>query len=95
MIFKEDQKMSFENENEGYVAHKKAGEPKLVGEGKSYKDWTKAADDAYQRVQKAKSDRNAANKEFTQKDTKEKGVKFYDKKGSGRLVNGRKVYDRR
>jgi len=26
-------------------------------------------------------------------DTKRKGVKFYDKKGTGRLKDGKKIYD--
>ena len=48
-----------------------------------------------QRIRDAKEKRREQQKksEKLYLDTKRKGVKFYDKKGSGRLKDGKKVYD--
>ena len=48
-----------------------------------------------QRIRDAKERRREQQKksEKLYMDTKRKGVKFYDKKGSGRLKDGKKVYD--
>ena len=48
-----------------------------------------------QRIRDAKERRREQQKksEKLYMDTKKKGVKFYDKKGSGRLKDGKKVYD--
>ena len=48
-----------------------------------------------QRIRDAKEKRREQQKksEKLYMDTKKKGVKFYDKKGSGRLKDGKKVYD--
>ena len=47
------------------------------------------------RIRDAKERARARNKEQDQlsMDTKRKGVKFYDKKGSGRIKKGKKIYD--
>ncbi len=46
---------------------------------------------ARDRQKKKISDRKKKDAQYT--DTRKHGVKFYDKKGSGRLVGGRKKYD--
>ena len=46
---------------------------------------------ARDRLKKKQDDRKKKDAEFV--DRVKKGVKFYDKKGSGRIVKGRKVYD--
>ena len=48
-----------------------------------------------ERIRDAKERARARKKEQDQlsMDTKRKGVKFYDKKGSGRIKKGRKIYD--
>ena len=48
-----------------------------------------------ERIRDAKERARARKKEQDQlsKDTKRKGVKFYDKKGSGRIKKGKKIYD--
>ena len=48
-----------------------------------------------QRVRDAKERRREQQKksEKLYMDTKKKGVKFYDKKGTGRLKDGKKIYD--
>ena len=47
------------------------------------------------RIRDAKERARATKKEQDQlsMDTKRKGVKFYDKKGSGRIKKGKKIYD--
>ena len=48
-----------------------------------------------QRIRDAKEKRREQQKKSEKLyiDTKKKGVKFYDKKGSGRLKDGKKIYD--
>ena len=48
-----------------------------------------------QRIRDAKERRREQQKksEKLYMDTKKKGVKFYDKKGTGRLKDGKKIYD--
>ena len=48
-----------------------------------------------ERIRDAKERARAKKKEKDQlsMDTKRKGVKFYDKKGSGRIKKGKKIYD--
>ena len=48
-----------------------------------------------ERIRDAKERARARKKEQDQlsMDTKRKGVKFYDKKGSGRIKQGKKIYD--
>ena len=48
-----------------------------------------------ERISDAKERARARKKEQDQlsMDTKRKGVKFYDKKGSGRIKKGKKIYD--
>ena len=44
------------SKNEGDVAHKKAGGPKLVGEGISFSGWRKKASDSMKKTAKKKHD---------------------------------------
>ncbi len=89
MIFKEDQKMS----NEKAAAEKKAGGPKLIGEDiGSFKEYMANVQAAKKRQKDKQETRKA--KDATYVDRLRKGIKFYDKKGSGRLVKGKKVYDK-
>ena len=57
----------------------------------SYKDFMKDKEKTQERLAKKISDRKEKDKLFV--DIKKKGIKFYDKKGSGRIQGGRKVYD--
>ena len=51
----------------------------------------KDKEQAKARLDKKISDRKQKDKLFV--DIKKRGIKFYDKKGSGRIQGGRKVYD--
>ena len=62
-----------------------------LNEVASYKEFMKDKEQAKARLDKKISDRKDKDKLFV--DIKKKGIKFYDKKGSGRLQGGRKVYD--
>ena len=56
----------------------------------SYKKFMADAQAAKDRLKKKIEDRKKKDAQYV--DTKKHGVKFYDKKGSGRIVKGRKVY---
>ena len=62
-----------------------------LNEVASYKEFMKDKEQAKARLDKKISDRKQKDKLFV--DIKKKGIKFYDKKGSGRIQSGRKVYD--
>ena len=72
--------------------HKGLPEKKTVDEEASYKDFTKRAREASARVNKERQDRKDANAKSAYKDRVTKGVRFYDKKGSGHIKDGKKVY---
>jgi hypothetical protein len=55
---------------------------------RSFMDQAQAARD---RVKKKQEERKKKDAQFA--DTKKHGIKFYDKKGSGRIVKGKKVYN--
>ena len=63
---------------------------KKIKEDVGYKAFIKQAQDARERVKKR--DEVKKNKDAQFVDTKKHGVKFYDKKGSGRIVKGKKIY---
>jgi len=73
--------------------HKDLPDKKITKESLSYHHFVKKA--------KESSDRMKSNKERSiemaaasaYKDKKGKGIKFYDKKGAGRIKGGKKVYD--
>ena len=62
-----------------------------LNEVASYKEFMKDKEQAKARLDKKISDRKQKDKLFV--DIKKKGIKFYDKKGSGRIKGGRKLYD--
>ena len=62
-----------------------------LNEVASYKEFMKDKEKTQERLAKKISDRKEKDKLFV--DIKKKGIKFYDKKGSGRIQGGRKVYD--
>ena len=62
-----------------------------LNEVASYKEFMKDKEKTQERLAKKISDRKEKDKLFV--DIKKKGIKFYDKKGSGRIKGGRKVYD--
>ena len=57
----------------------------------SYKKFMADAQAAKDRLKKKIEDRKKKDAQLV--DTKQKGVRFYDKKGKGRIVKGRKIYD--
>jgi len=74
------------------IGSKKKHDKPAIKEEKGYKEWQKAAREAHAKVKKAKLDQHKKNAEDLYKDRK-KGIPFYDKKGSGRIIKGRKVYN--
>ena len=71
----------------------KGKKPKNFKEQISYRDFTKKSREASERMKRDKEKRAEINAMAAYKDKKTKGIKFYDKKGSGRIKGGRKVYD--
>ena len=60
-------------------------------EGTSYKSFMADVQSAKDRLKKKVEDRKKKDAQFV--DTRSKGVRFYDKKGKGRIVKGKKIYD--
>ena len=73
--------------------HKGLPEKKKIKEQVSYIQFTKKAKESSARVAKNKERQREMNAMAAYKDKKEKGIKFYDKKGTGRIKAGKKVYD--
>ena len=71
----------------------KGKKPKDFKEDLTYRDFVKKSRDASARMKKDKEKRAEMNAMSAYRDKKEKGIKFYDKKGSGRIKAGKKVYD--
>ena len=72
---------------------KKMEEQQKINEDiSSYKDFMKSVQAAKER--KAKKQQTRKVKDAAYVDRLRKGIKFYDSKGSGRLVKGKKVYDK-
>ena len=67
--------------------------PKDFKEDLTYRDFIKKSRESSERMKKDKTKRAEINAMSAYKDKKEKGIKFYDKKGSGRIKAGKKVYD--
>ena len=59
--------------------------------GQFYNRAKEAMADAQRKKEKAA--KNKALSDKTSSDTRKHGIKFYDKKGAGRIVKGKKVYD--
>ena len=73
--------------------HKGLPEKKKIKEQLSYHHFIKRAKQSSERMKsnKEKSREMAAASAY--QDKKGKGIKFYDKKGAGRIKGGKKVYD--
>ena len=72
--------------------HKGLPEKKEVNEEGSYKDFMKSVQASKERKEKKREKRKVKDAAYV--DRLRKGIKFYDSKGSGRLVKGKKVYDK-
>ena len=71
----------------------KGKKPKNFKEQLTYKHFVNKAKESSTRVAKNKERQREINAMAAYKDKKTKGIKFYDKKGSGRIKAGKKVYD--
>ena len=71
----------------------KGKKPKNFKEQLTYKHFVNKAKESSARVTKNKERQREVNAMAAYKDKKGKGIKFYDKKGSGRMKDGKKVYD--
>ena len=72
---------------------KKGQKPKNFKEQLTYKHFVNKAKESSTRVAKNKERQREMNAMAAYKDKKEKGIKFYDKKGTGRMKDGKKIYD--
>jgi len=72
---------------------KKGQKPKNFKEQLTYKHFINKAKESSARVAKNKERQREINAMAAYKDKKTKGIKFFDKKGSGRIKAGKKVYD--
>ena len=71
----------------------KGQKPKNLKELTSYTDFIKKSREASERMKQEKQRGREMASASAYKDRKGKGIKFYDKKGSGRIKAGKKVYD--
>jgi hypothetical protein len=71
----------------------KGKKPKNFKEQLTYKHFVNKAKESSARVTKNKERQREMNAMAAYKDKKGKGIKFYDKKGTGRMKDGKKVYD--
>ena len=69
---------------------KKMNEETFLKES-NFKDFMADAQAARDRLKKKVEDRKKKDAQYV--DTRKKGVRFYDKKGSGRIKSGKKIYD--
>ena len=72
---------------------KKGQKPKSFKEQLTYKHFVNKAKQSSVKVAKNKERQREMNAMAAYKDKKEKGIKFYDKKGTGRMKDGKKIYD--
>ena len=87
-----DAKKMAKTKHKGLPEKKGVKEEVNTGGNFSYKDFIASAEAAKKR-QKEKVE-NRKKKSDAYIDRIRKGIKFYDSKGSGRLVKGKKVYDK-
>ena len=76
------------------ISMKKKGiKPKDMKETVSYREFTKKAGEAVQKVKQDKQKSREMASASAYKDKKGAGIRFYDKKGAGRIKAGKKIYD--
>ena len=66
---------------------------KKIEEQLSYQHFIKKAKQSSEKMKQDKERKREMAAASAYKDKKGKGIKFYDKKGSGRMKDGKKVYD--
>ena len=59
----------------------------------SYREFTKKSREAAQKVKQDKQKKREMASASAYKDKKGAGIRFYDKKGAGRIKAGKKIYD--
>ena len=72
---------------------KKGIKPKDMKEMVSYREFTKKSREAAQKVKQDKQKKREMASASAYKDKKGAGIRFYDKKGAGRIKAGKKIYD--
>ncbi len=88
-----DAKKFAKTKHKGLPEKKKMEEQQKIKEDlSSYKDFMKSVQAAKERKEKKRETRKVKDAAYV--DRIRKGIKFYDSKGSGRLVKGKKVYDK-
>ena len=88
-----DAKKFAKTKHKGLPEKKKMEEQqKIKEELSSYKDFMKSVQASKERKEKKRETRKVKDAAYV--DRIRKGIKFYDSKGSGRLVKGKKVYDK-
>ena len=76
------------------ISMKKKGiKPKDMKEMVSYREFTKKSREAAQKVKQDKQKKREMASASAYKDKKGAGIRFYDKKGAGRIKAGKKIYD--
>ena len=73
--------------------HKGLPEKKKIKEQLSYHHFIKKAKQSSEKMKQDKQKRMEVAAASAYQDKKGKGIKFYDKKGVGRMKDGKKVYD--
>ena len=87
-----DAKKMAKTKHKGLPEKKGVKEEVNTGGNFSYKDFIASADAAKKRQKDKQQKRKVKDAAYV--DRIRKGIKFYDSKGSGRLVKGKKVYDK-
>jgi hypothetical protein len=72
---------------------KKGQKPKNFKEQLTYRDFIKKSKESSERMKQEKKKKSEIAAAAAYQDKKGKGIKFYDKKGSGRIKAGKKIYD--
>ena len=75
------------------IGYMKGGEKAKWSDIDMADEFINKAKESSARVAKNKERQREMNAMAAYKDKKEKGIKFYDKKGTGRIKAGKKVYD--